>query len=95
MGYDSRLPTWQRILLLLSGLFKEFSNFHNCCHSHLPTNAAVIILNIKLCNIVVHSQLCLQEGRYDSKGKGSEKFHLYGVGYMKVIFCKYLTKPFF
>lgn len=62
VGCDSRLPTWQRILLLLllsSGLIQEFSHFHSCYQSHLPTNAAMIILNIKLFNIFVHSELCL------------------------------------
>lgn len=58
VGYDSRLPEWQRILLLLSsGVIQEFSNFRSCYQSHVPTNAAVIILNIKLFIIFVHSQL--------------------------------------
>jgi hypothetical protein len=95
-GYDSRLPTWQKILLLLSsGLIQEFSHFRSDCQSHLPTIAAVIILNIKLFIIFVQSQFCLQEDRYDTKWKTSEKLHLYGVGYMKAIICKRLTKPKF
>jgi hypothetical protein len=59
---------WQGIVLLSSGLIQEFSNFHSCFQSHLPTNAAVIILNIKLFNVFVYSQLCLQEETYDAKG---------------------------
>jgi len=73
VGYGSRLPMWQRILLLSSGLIQEFNNFHSCYQSRVPTNAAVAILNIKLFNVFVHSQLCLQEDRYDTKGEEFRK----------------------